>query len=192
MCSGVQHTFGCSRNKFVVKLQFSQNKITNCTCEYFQYVENSVHISCVAGDVSLFENVIRVEFSLFFSSSSSIKFDKLTFYGQNTWFSLFGLPKKENYRNRSDNQNYRLCTNGTKILLLVFDFLSFARISVFTKLFAVLLMLFQSFIFSSTFFVASVQLLSRTSWPPNGQWTDIQSHIQYVTNTYGFVNFRSI
>lgn len=97
MCSGV-HTQHLAAIWIVGKLQFSEMKCTwqccvsVCLPVYVQKKQQPTTIGTthICASTIRFENVIRTNF-LF-----PIKFDKLAFYGQNTWFSLLELPKKKN------------------------------------------------------------------------------------------------
>lgn len=89
---------------------FPKIKSPNAICEIFSSAARSCHIRTVTSasnrctvqshityalQLYSFENVIRANFFFF-----PIKFDKLTFYGQNTWFSLLESVEIQNEKEK--------------------------------------------------------------------------------------------
>lgn len=132
---------------------------------------------------------------IFFSWYAPIKFDKLTFYGQNTWFSLVWLLKKS--ATEATTKYITNCrkkgTNGTEILLRFSYLISFFTIFFFffTNVGPLL-----TYIFLFVVLILSVRVMFDRNMQcapmlASGRMKSTQSHIQYATNTYGSVNFVS-
>lgn len=199
MCSGVHTKYSTSmRDLNGRKIAIFRNKIIKCICEIFNsghIRNNSEHHMCT---VCVYSKMLLVQiFSLlsFFCFLFAIKFNKVTFYGQNTWFSLLKWPRKNATEATTEHiTDCQKSTKGTKILLRFSHLISFSQLWIqffCSKTWAeieVNAFLFL-FLFACSVSFCRIVLCSIETWilhhvTPNGQSTSTHNQISNMQQAH--------